>query len=107
MPYEMVHLLSIAVDRKASDLSVTPGTPPHICVGGSLDVVNGEVVTIADARPMFDSISSLKDQQCLDETGKADFSFWFENIARFRVSAVNCETLDAPLMRLFITDRNL
>jgi len=107
MPYEMVHLLSIAVDRKASDLTVAPGTPPHVCVGGSLDVVNGEAVAVADARPMFDSIASLKDQQCLDQTGKADFSFWFENIARFRVSAVNCGTLDAPIVRLFITDRNL
>ncbi|MBI5096000.1 MAG: helix-turn-helix domain-containing protein [Candidatus Hydrogenedentes bacterium] len=107
MPYEMVHLLSVAVDRRASDLTVAPGVPPYVCVNGSLDVVGGNEITPPEAQRMFESITSEEDQQCLRESGKADYAFWFENVARFRVSVVRSDAVNAPIMRLFMTDRDL
>ncbi len=107
MPYEMVHLLRLALNRQASDLTISPGTPPYVCVNGTLDMLDVATVPPAEAKLLFESIASKENQQCLRESGKADFAFWFENVARFRVTAVKSEGLDAPIMRLFVVDRNI
>lgn len=78
-----------------------------MCVNGSLDVVGSDALTPAETQRMFESVTSEEDQQCLRESGKADYAFWFENVARFRVSAVRSDALSAPIMRLFVTDRNV
>ena len=56
---------------------------------------------------MFESITSNADQDNVRGNGKSDYFFWFENVARFRVSAVQNEGSEAPIMRLFVTDRNV
>ncbi len=107
MYYEMVHLLRLAVDRRASDLTIAPGAPPYATVNGSLDFLGAAAIHADEAWRMLDSVTSQADQRYLRETGKADYSFWFENIARFRVSAAVQEGFSGPVMRLFVTDLNI
>ena len=83
---EMSELLSIVVERGASDLHLTVGKPPVLRVDGALDVLDFEPLTGDDTQTLMKSITSTSHQQRLQEKGGADFGFAFGDLARFRVS---------------------
>ena len=86
MPYEMVSLLRMLIDRDGSDLHLTVGVPPVGRVHGHLHFFGEEELRPDDTEKLMKSIASVDNQQELQEVGGADFGFAFEDIARFRVA---------------------
>lgn len=83
---EMSELLSIVVERNASDLHLTVGKPPVLRVDGALDVLDFQPLSEGDTQALMKSITSSSHQQRLQERGGTDFGFAFGDLARFRVS---------------------
>jgi len=86
MPYEMVSLLRMLIDRDGSDLHLTVEVPPVGRVHGHLHFFGEEQLGPEDTERLMKSIASVDNQQELQEVGGADFGFAFEDVARFRVS---------------------
>ncbi|MDQ1256579.1 MAG: twitching motility protein PilT [Candidatus Hydrogenedentes bacterium] len=86
MPYEMVSLLRMLIDRDGSDLHITVGIPPVGRVHGHLHFFGEAQCEPEDTERLMKSIASVDNQQELQEVGGADFGFAFEDVARFRVS---------------------
>ena len=86
MPYEMVSLLRMLVDRDGSDLHLAVNNPPVGRVHGRLHFFGDDFLTPDDTERLMKSIASVDNQQELQEVGGADFGFAFEDVARFRVS---------------------
>ncbi len=86
MPYEMVSLLRMLIDREGSDLHLAVGNPPVGRVHGRLQYFGEDPLTPEDTERLMKSIASVDNQQELQEVGGADFGFAFEDIARFRVA---------------------
>lgn len=83
---EMNELLSIVVERNASDLHLTVDSPPVLRVDGRLDVLDFQSLTADDTVELMKSIASAAQQQKIQERGGTDFGFAFGDLARFRVS---------------------
>jgi len=86
MPYEMVSLLRMLVDRDGSDLHLAVDNPPVGRVHGRLQYFGEDPLTPEDTERLMKSIASVDNQQELQEVGGSDFGFAFEDVARFRVS---------------------
>ncbi|HPO30823.1 MAG TPA: type IV pili twitching motility protein PilT, partial [Candidatus Hydrogenedentes bacterium] len=86
MPYEMVSLLRMLVDRDGSDLHLAVDNPPVGRVHGHLQYFGEDPLTPEDTERLMKSIASVDNQQELQEVGGSDFGFAFEDVARFRVS---------------------
>lgn len=86
MPYEMVSLLRMLVDRDGSDLHLAVDNPPIGRVHGHLQFFGEDPLTPEDTERLMKSIASVDNQQELQEVGGSDFGFAFEDVARFRVS---------------------
>lgn len=86
MPYEIVSLLRMLVDRDGSDLHITVDSPPIGRVHGHLQFFGDNPCTPEDTERLMKSIASVDNQQELQEVGGSDFGFAFEDVARFRVS---------------------
>ena len=81
-------LLELVVDKGASDLHITVGSPPVVRLSGKLRALNTPPLTAEDTQALMKSITSERAQQELAETGGADFGFSFGDRARFRVSVL-------------------
>jgi twitching motility protein PilT len=79
-------LLQMAVNREASDLHITTGQPPVVCVDGHLYNLETKVLEPEDTMALMKSITPERCQQELREAGGSGFGFAFGDIARFRVS---------------------
>jgi len=82
----MNELLSVVVERNASDLHLTVGKPPVLRVDGRLDVLDFQPLGPDDTVELMKSITSATHQQRIQERGGTDFGFAFGDLARFRVS---------------------
>jgi len=81
-------ILELVVDKGASDLHITVGSPPVVRLNGKLRALNTPSLTAEDTQGLMKSITSERAQQELAETGGADFGFSFGDRARFRVSVL-------------------
>ena len=81
-------LLTLTVEREASDLHLTAGSPPVIRVHGRLERVAGrEKLTPDDVRTFIYRILSTEQQKVLEVKRQIDFSYSVPGLARFRVNA--------------------
>lgn len=83
---DMSELLSVVVERNASDLHLTVGKPPVLRVDGGLDVLDFQPLMADDTLELMKAITSAAHQQKVQERGGTDFGFAFGDLARFRVS---------------------
>ncbi|NOX96985.1 MAG: type IV pilus twitching motility protein PilT [Nitrospirae bacterium] len=86
MSIDISELLSVVVERNASDLHLTVDKPPVLRVDGRLDVLDFKPLTAEDTMELMKSITSVAHQQKIQERGGTDFGFAFGDLARFRVS---------------------
>ena len=105
--YAMVHLLKDTLARNASDFTVASGNPPYCCVGGEISFLGKQTITPSEADRLMRSVASDDHQQALHKTGHVEFGFAFEDVARFRVSALYKDVASGPVMRLFVISRNI
>jgi twitching motility protein PilT len=79
-------LLELAVQKKASDIHLSVGTPPVLRIDERLKRVSGDPLTPADTEAFMKSISSERAQKELESLGGSDFALAYADKARVRVS---------------------
>jgi twitching motility protein PilT len=81
-------LLAVMVERNASDLHITAGSPPVIRVNGQLERLAGYDKMAEDqTRDLVYRIVSTEQQKQLETRRQLDFSYSVPGLARFRVNA--------------------
>ncbi|MBT9131588.1 type IV pilus twitching motility protein PilT [candidate division NPL-UPA2 bacterium Unc8] len=83
---EMDKLLSITVEKRASDLHLSVGRPPVLRTDGRLVDLDFNSLTPDDTISLMKSITSAAQQEKLQGKGGVEFGFAFGEAARFRVS---------------------
>jgi twitching motility protein PilT len=79
-------LLDLVVEKGASDLHLSVGSPPVVRLHGRLRALNTPPLTAQDTTALMKSIASERCQQELSQGGGSDFGFSFGEKSRFRVS---------------------
>jgi twitching motility protein PilT len=88
MDIDFAELLLEVVDRRASDLHLTAGSPPMVRVRGRLTAVDGyPTLTPTDTREIVYSILTNDQRQKLENNWQLDFAYQIPGKARFRVNA--------------------
>jgi twitching motility protein PilT len=87
-PLSIDDLLTVVVEHDASDLHLTPGSPPVIRVNGRLErLPDYENLTPDDTRSAIYRILSTEQQKILETRRQLDFSYSVPGLARFRVNS--------------------
>ncbi|MEK6528367.1 MAG: type IV pili twitching motility protein PilT, partial [Nitrospirota bacterium] len=82
----LYELLKIIVERGASDLHVSTGTPPRIRVDGKLIVLEEAPLNAPDTKALCYSVLTDAQKQKFEETSELDLSFGIKNLSRFRAN---------------------
>ena len=83
---ELQQLLELSVQKGASDLHISSGTPPVLRIDGDIQKISTENLVSRQVLAMVHSIMSEEQQSDFQEKLESDFSFSLEGIARFRVN---------------------
>ncbi|MBI4611520.1 MAG: type IV pilus twitching motility protein PilT [Candidatus Rokubacteria bacterium] len=87
MAATMHDLLTVAVERGASDLHITTGTYPQIRLHGKLrPLTEFEVLTPQDTQRLAYSVLSEEQKQRFEEENELDLSFGIQGLAHFRAN---------------------
>src|ERR1700704_3196037 len=88
MDIDFAEVLLEVLDRRASDLHITAGTPPMLRVRGRLAPMEGfPVLTPTDTREIVYSILSDGQRQRFENNWQLDFAYQIPGEGRFRVNA--------------------
>ncbi len=88
MSIDFADVLTQVVERKASDLHITPGAPPTIRVRGRLMALEGfPKLDPSMTREIVYSIIGNDQRQRLETDWQIDFAYSIPGLARFRVNA--------------------
>lgn len=80
-------LLSLMVQKKASDLFITVGMPPSIKVNGRIAPVSKAKITTEQARELVVGLMSPAQKEEFTQTNECNFAVSATKVGRFRVSA--------------------
>lgn len=89
LPFSFNQLLQEVIDKKASDLHVSAGAPVMIRIDGELvpsEVAQGKVLDDLESEELCCVYCDEKMKSTLKEKRELDYSFSFENKARFRAN---------------------
>ena len=81
---ELQELLQMAIEKQASDVHITTGSPPQLRVDGELTPYQDSVLTAADTKRLCYSILSDAQKHAFEEENELDFSFGIKGLGRFR-----------------------
>jgi twitching motility protein PilT len=79
-------LLKQMIDRGASDLHITTGSPPRLRIDGKLIPVDHPVLTPADTKNLCYSILTDAQKHRFEENNELDLSFGIKGLSRFRAN---------------------
>src|SRR5262252_2521772 len=102
MPATMRDLLSLMVERSASDLHITTGSAPRIRVHGRLIALDLDQLTPGDTERLAYSVLRDDQRRVFEKHSELDLSFEIEGLARFRANvyrqrgAVGCAVRMIP-----------
>lgn len=77
-------LLELMVQRDASDLHLTVGSPPQLRVDGKLVKTDFDLLQPEDTKKLAYSIMNEKQRQKFEEKNELDLSFGVERLSRYR-----------------------
>jgi twitching motility protein PilT len=77
-------LLELMVQRNASDLHLTVGSPPQLRVDGKLVKTDFDLLQPEDTKKLAYSIMNEKQRQKFEEKNELDLSFGVEKLSRYR-----------------------
>ncbi len=80
----LYELLKTMLERNASDLHISTGTPPRIRVDGKLLPMSGESLTAAETKALCYSILTDSQKHKFEEESELDLSFGVKGLSRFR-----------------------
>ena len=79
-------LLKFMVENTASDLHITPGTPPQLRIDGSLRPLNVPTLTPPETKKIAYSLLTDAQKHLFEEDKELDFSFGVKGLSRFRAN---------------------
>jgi twitching motility protein PilT len=79
-------LLQTMVDKRASDLHVTVGSPPCLRIDGRIFPLRTKALTGSEIASLAYSVMSERQQKLFEETNELDLSFQWKGTARFRAN---------------------
>ena len=100
---ELATLLDIALDRRAADVFILPGSPVAMRIGGSVLPVSEEKLFPPDTEKLIHTIYEAAGNRSIDillQTGDDDFSFSVQQRGRFRCNAYKQRGTLAGVIRL-------
>ena len=104
MAATMHDLLTILVERGASDLHITSGTFPQIRVHGTLtSLTQFEQLQPQDTQRLAYSVLNERQKQTFEEDNELDLSFGIQGLARFRCNVYRQRGAVACAIRLIPT----
>ncbi len=77
-------LLRAVVEKGASDLHITTGTPPHLRIDGALLPVKTPPLTPVNTKQICYSVLTEEQKVRFEKTNEIDLSFGVKGLARFR-----------------------
>ncbi|MBX3142432.1 MAG: type IV pilus twitching motility protein PilT [Trueperaceae bacterium] len=83
---DIVDLLKLALERRASDLLITVGLPPMLRIDGEWRPTEHEVLAPTMTRRLMYALMDEKKQRNFEERKDLDFSFSLSGHGRFRVN---------------------
>jgi twitching motility protein PilT len=83
---DIVDLLKLAIERKASDLTITVGLPPMLRIDGEWSQAEYDALSPNVTRKLMYSMMDEKKQRNFEENKELDFSFSLSGHGRFRVN---------------------
>lgn len=83
----LLELVSLGTEKKASDIHITVGIPPTYRINGSLVKIGDEPLTPEDTLNYTKQALNEKQMKELEEKGELDFSYSSPGIGRYRVNA--------------------
>ena len=101
MNFDFADVLIEVLERRASDLHLTAGSPPMVRVRGRLSPLEDyPTLTPTDTREIVYSIMSNDQRQRLETDWQCDFAYQIPARARFRVNAYFQRTAIGAAFRL-------
>jgi twitching motility protein PilT len=86
MSMTLYQLLQVLIDRGASDLHITTGSPPQIRINGHLVHMDGPVLSPAETKQLCYSILTDAQKHRFEEENELDLSFGVKGLSRFRAN---------------------
>ncbi len=83
-PPTLHQLLKVMLDKGASDLHITVGTPPQLRIDGDLVPLRTDAMTAVDTKQLCYSVLTDAQKLRFEEDQELDFSFGVKGLARFR-----------------------
>ena len=84
---DLIPLLELMRDQKASDLFITVGLPPAIKVDGRIKPVSNEVIEAEAAMEVVTGMMSPAQREEFEATHECNFAIGEKDVGRFRASA--------------------
>jgi twitching motility protein PilT len=81
---ELQELLQMVIEKKASDLHITTGSPPQFRIDGKLTTFDSAVLTATDTKRICYSVLTDAQRHKFEEDWELDFSFGVKGLSRFR-----------------------
>ncbi|HUK55410.1 MAG TPA: type IV pilus twitching motility protein PilT [Nitrospiria bacterium] len=82
----LYQLLQTMIEKGASDLHITTGSPPQIRVDGDLVPLNAPPMTPAETKQLVYSVLTDAQKHKFEEENELDFSFGLKGLSRFRAN---------------------
>ncbi len=99
----MKELIELVIQKKASDLHISVGSPPVLRIHGKLVPTEYESLTAVDTKALIFSILSLEQRKILEQRLELDCSYGIEGLGRFRVNAYKDKNGFAAALRTITT----
>ena len=93
-------LLKTMLDKGASDLHVTAGSPPRLRIDGELVRLQTDALTPVDTKTLCYSVLTDAQKLRFEEDLEIDFSFGIRNMARFRANVYMQQSCVAGAFRI-------
>src|SRR5580698_9653103 len=93
-------LLKTMLEKNASDLHVTAGSPPRLRIDGDLVRLQTDALTPVDTKTLCYSVMNDAQKLRFEEDLEIDFSFGIRNMARFRANVYMQQACVAGAFRI-------
>ena len=100
MTVSLHQLLKVMVDKKASDLHITTGSPPQLRIDGRLVPVKMAPLGPNDTRQLCYSILTEAQKHRFEEENELDLAFGVKGLARFRANLFVQRSACAAVFRM-------
>ena len=84
---DLLELVNLGTEKKASDIHITVGIPPTLRIDGVLLPINDQPLTPVDTLELTKQALTETQMKVLVEKGELDFSYSSPGVGRYRVNA--------------------